>query len=231
MTVFKYALLRGITSPASLIINMALPLFLVIVDFDLNFGGDYQNRGLFMVAMLILYGGFVMARSIQTDKISGVVIRILAGPVTMRNYLVQNFFSAMVPMTVLSVAIGVVGYLLHGWEISFAVALVLVYVILAASSVGLSFVWSCIFKDKEASAAIFSVLITAVAMLGGLFLPLDILPDALRLAGAFFPAHWAARAMETFMVYGMTSEYWLSLMAMGLFTIAFILYGGKRRIV
>lgn len=232
MTVFKYALMRGVKTPASMIINLVLPLFLVIIDFDMEiFGADAQYRGLFIVAMLILYGGFMMARGIQADKMNGVIIRILAGPVTMRSYLVQNFFSAMVPMTVLSALIGAVGFILHSWEIQFALALVLVYIILAASSIGLSFVWSCIFKDQEASTAIFSVLITGVAMIGGLFLPLAILPRPLWLFGALFPAHWAARAMETFMDYGMNGEYWLSLLAMILFTVAFLLYGSKRRLV
>ena len=232
MTVFKYAMRRGFTSPASLILNCAMPLILIITNGAIDTeAGNFFNPGIMLAAMMIMYGGFMMARSIQLDKLDGTITRILAGPITMRSYLVQNFFSAMVPMTALSAIIGVVGIVRHNWDINFAIGIALCYAFLAASSIGLSFVWSCIFKDKEASVAVFSVLITMMAILGGLMVPLSILPDFLRRIGAIFPAHWAARGMETMMQYGMNREYWLSIAAMFLFTVAFLLYGGKRRII
>ena len=231
MTVFKYAMMRGLKNPTSMIVNCALPIILVITNAGVDFGTGFEHRSLFLIAMLIMFGAFVMARSIQLDKMEGTVIRILAGPVTMRSYLVQNFLSAMVPMAALSVAIGAIGIIVHSWEVAFAVALALCYSFLAASSIGLSFVWSCIFKDREASFAVMSVLLSAISMVSGLFLPLAILPDFFRMFGAIFPAHWAARGMEAFIAYGMNTEFWLSLLAMLLFTVAFLLYGGKRRIV
>ena len=232
MTVFKYAMRRGFTSPASLFLNCAMPLTLIIWngDIDPEAGGIF-NTGILLAAMMIMFGAFMMARSIQLDKLDGTIVRILAGPITMRSYLVQNFFSAMIPMAVLSAIIGIVGVALHSWDISFATGLALCYALLAATSIGLSFVWSCIFKDKEASVAVFSVIITLMATLGGLMIPIDIMPDFLRRIGMVFPAHWAARAMGSLASYGMNGEYWLSLMAMFLFTAAFILYGGKRRMV
>ena len=232
MTVFKYAMRRGFTSPASLILNCAMPLILIIWNgnIDPETGGIF-GTAIFMTAMMIMFGAFMMARSIQLDKLDGTIVRILAGPVTMRSYLVQNFFSAMIPMTVLSAIIAAVGVLLHSWEISFAVGLALCYALLAATSIGLSFVWSCLFKDKEASVAVFSVLITLMATLGGLMIPISIMPDMMRRIGMVFPAHWAARGVYVLASHGMNGEYWLSLLAMFLFTVAFLLYGGKRRLI
>jgi len=189
------------------------------------------NRLLFLIALMIIFGAFFMARSIQQDKMDGTIIRILAGPVTMRSYLVQNFLSAMIPMAVLSVLIGVLGLALNGWELYFAAGITLCYIFLTASSVGLSFAWSCLFKDKEASYAVLSVLITAVATVGGLMIPLSVLPNALRIIGTIFPAQWAARAIESLMEYGLNGQFWLSMLAMFLFTVAYLLYGGKRRII
>jgi len=189
------------------------------------------NRLLFLIALMIIFGGFFMARSIQQDKMDGTIIRILAGPVTMRSYLVQNFLSAMIPMAVLSILIGVLGLALNGWEFYFAAGITICYIFLTASSIGLSFAWSCLFKDKEASYAVLSVLITAVATVGGLMIPLSALPNALRIIGTIFPAQWAARAIETLMEYGLNGQYWLSMLAMFLFTVAYLLFGGKRRII
>ena len=233
MTVFKYALLRGLKSPASLILNCVMPLLLIIRNPAMGFGiaGPEQNRAPFLVALMIIFGGFYIARSIQIDKMDGTIIRILAGPVTMRGYLVQNFLAAMIPMTLLSILIGVFGLVLHGWELYFAAGLAICYILLAATSIGLSFVWSCLFKDKEASSAVFAVLITAVATLSGLMIPFALLPNFLRYVGALFPAQWANRSLEALMDYGMGGQFWLGILAMALFTIAFMLYGGKRRLI
>ena len=232
MTVFKYAMRRGFTSPASIILNCAMPLFLIITNgnIDQEAGGLFSS-GIMLAAMMIMFGGFMMARSIQLDKLEGTIVRILAGPITMRSYLVQNFFSAMIPMTALSVIIGVVGIVRHNWDVNFAIGIALCYALLAATSIGLSFVWSCLFKDKEASVAAYSVLITLMAFLGGLMLPTAILPDFLGRIGMVFPSHWAARGIETVVAYGMNGEFWLSLLAMLLFTAAFLIYGGKKRMI
>jgi len=236
LTVFKYAFMRGIKSPMSIIVNIAIPLFLLIFLYDTQdpleaaVGGN-QNRTLFFIGMLVMYGAFVMARSIQIDKRDGTVVRILAGPITMRAYLIQNFLSSMIPMTVLSLIIGAIGLIQHNWTIEYAGGVVLIYFFLSATSIGLSFVWSCLFKDKETSTAVLSVLITFVATLGGLMIPLRFLPDALQFIGALFPAYWAARGLESLMDYGMNTQFWLGILAMFLFTVAYILYGGRRRIV
>ena len=232
MTVFKYALRRGLSSPAALIMNAALPIVLVFgagyVDFD---APGAHHQGLFFAALLIMLGAFFMARGIQLDRLDGTVIRILAGPVTMRSYLVQNFLSSMVTVTGLSIIIGIIGMARHGWGLEFATGIALCYAFLGGTSIGLSFVWAALFKDKEASVAAFSILVTLLATIGGLLIPLAVLPVFIRRVGALFPAHWAARGMDALMNYGMSGQFWLSMGAMALFAGVYLLYGGKRRIV
>jgi len=232
LTIYKNALRNGLMNPFSLIVNCAVPLVLTIFGGNIGFGPMDIGRHFFLTAMMIMWGAFVMSKSVQSDKQDGVLIRILAGPVTMRGYLVQNFFAALTPMVILSLVLGVLNLILYDWGFVFSVGIVLCYILLSATSIGLAFVWSCFFKDKEASTAGVSILLTATAAVGGLFLPLAILPTPLFYFGALFPAHWASRAIDELLVYGtMTNMYWLGILAMGLFTIAFILFGGKRRLV
>ena len=234
LTVFKYALYNGITKPTSLVVNSIGPLLLTIfADRISMFGGT--DAAFYLLGFIIMYGAFLMANSIQKDKVEGVLTRILAGPITLRSYLVQNFLAAILPMTVVCTAIGVLGIILHDWEFGFAFGLVLVYIMLSATSIGLSFVWSCLFKDKEASLSGISVVITMSALLGGFMMPLSMFPDPIYYMGMITPAHWASRAIEQlveYRVYGeLASMYWLGLLAMAMFTIAFVLYGSKRRLV
>jgi ABC-2 type transport system permease protein len=173
-----------------------------------------------------------MARGIQSDKIDGTVIRILAGPVTMRGYLVQNFFASMLPMLGVSTALGILGMIIHGWGLEKVIGLVLIYSFLAATSIGLSFTWSCIFKNAESATLVFTMMMMLVVFISGMMLPLSIIPDAIQYVGALFPAQWAVRAIEALNEYGLgAGTVWLSLLAMSMFAIAYLLYGGKRRII
>ncbi|MCL2386926.1 MAG: ABC transporter permease [Defluviitaleaceae bacterium] len=221
LTVFKYSLRRGFLSPFSLIANCLLPVLAVI----------FLDDGFYILATSFMFGAFFMARGIQRDKIDGVVIRILAGPVTMRDYLVQNFFAAMIPMIGIIAIVCTLGVVIRGWGLLLAIPLALCYALLAATFVGLSFVWSCLFKDKESSVAVFTVLAMTAASIGGLTLPLEMLPTAIFYLGVLFPSHWAARAIGILLNYGITPMYWVCLLALILFAAAYLLYGGKRRII
>jgi len=227
MTVFKYAMKRGFMNPTSLVINCVFPLAVVI----LMFGDGSGGRGYYMLAMALMFGAFFMSAGVQNDKLQGVITRIMAGPITMRNYLLQNLLAAIVPMLGLIVILCALGMILHDWGLTFAIGLAVCYAFLAITSIGLSFVWSCLFKDKEASTIAFSFIMMFVALISGLMIPLSLLPTPIFYAGALFPAHWATRAIENLVEYGsFTGMYWLSILAMFLFAVAYLLYGGKRRI-
>jgi len=150
----------------------------------------------------------------------------------MRDYLFQNLMGAAVPMVGLSAIIGGLGLILYDWTFTFAIGIAVCYAFLAITSIGLSFVWSSIFRSKESSSAAFTAVATLISFIGGLLLPLDLLPDPLFYLGALFPAHWAARALQNMIDYGQfTQMYGLSILAMALFAIAFILLGAKRRLI
>ncbi|MCL2227720.1 MAG: ABC transporter permease [Oscillospiraceae bacterium] len=228
MTIFKFALKRGFFSPAALILNLALPLLLMIVMRADGLG----DQGLFLIAMAVMFGGFFMAKGIQNDRMEGVLLRILSGPVTMRSYLIQNLLGAAVPMLGLSIVIGIFGVVIHDWNMTFAVGMVICYALLAATSIGLSFVWSSLFKSKESSSGAFSAVMTLVSALGGFFVPLNLMPDVLFYLGTLFPAHWASRGIQILIDYGeFTQMYWFSLLAMLLYAAVYILFGAKRRLI
>lgn len=228
MTVFKYAFIRGLRNPLSLICNCILPLTLVFIR--PLWTGEFAS-GFSLITFFILCGAYLMARNMLIDKADGAVVRILAAPVTMLNYLAQNLLACMVPLAVQIILVCLTGALLYGWGFSFTIALALSYGIFMAASVAMAFAWNCLFKDKENNYTAFSVTITFMAMLSGLWFPLELLPQPLQYAGAVFPSYWAARGISTLRELGAVSGYWISLAAMLMFTAAYLLYGGKRRII
>lgn len=228
MTIFKFAVIRGLRNPATLICTCVLPIALVLIRpiWEREFFSGFS-----LIAFLIMLGSFMLARNMLADKTDGAIVRILAAPVTMLNYLMQNLLACMIPLTLQMILVCSLGAVLYDWEFSFVIALILCYIIFSFASVAMSFAWNCLFKDKENSYAGFSAVITFVALLSGLWLPLELLPQPLQYVGAVFPAYWVVRSMDALQEYGAASGYWVGLGAMLMFTAVYLLYGGKRRII
>ena len=109
LTVFKYALLRGIRSPMSIVVNFGLPLFLIF-PVDIWDGDAVFQNGFTLMATVILFGSFLVARGIMNDRQDGTVTRILAGPTTTFRYLSQNLLACMVPLAGSIIVVMSIGY-------------------------------------------------------------------------------------------------------------------------
>jgi len=235
MTIFHFALLRGIRNPLSMVVNCMIPLIIILIR-PFWTGGDIAGfgnlPGFGLLAFTIMGGAFLMSQSILSDKVDGAIMRILAAPVTMRRYLAENLLSCMVPLVIQIALISLLGFILYDWSLALSFALFLCYTVLALSSVAMAFAWHCLFKSKENSNTGFSLVLTLMMMLGGVFIPIEILPGFLEYAGVIFPVYWAMQGIRSVLETGtMLTEYWLGIAAILLFAIAFLLYGGKRRII
>jgi ABC-2 type transport system permease protein len=234
MTIFKFALLRGIRSKDYLV-NAVLPLVLIFVlplwTASLTESRIDNPQGFYLMGLAILWASSSTAKAIMLDKSDGTIIRILTTPTSMLRYLTQNFFASMIPLTIQTLSITTIGKFTYNWQISFAFYLFLCYTVFAMSSVALLFAWSCLFKNKETSNMMFGFVVMFAAMLGGFILPLELLPKTVQLIGAVFPAYWLSMSISELLSGGTTIKYWLSLGAIILFAVAYLLYGGKRRII
>ncbi|MCL2593618.1 MAG: ABC transporter permease [Defluviitaleaceae bacterium] len=228
MTIFRYAMIKGLQGKLTLICNCILPLALIFLR--PLWTGDFQ-LGFSIMAFAIMSGTFLISQGIMEDRVDNTITRILAAPVTMFNYLVQKLLAYIVPITVVIIMVCLIGFALYDWTFSFTIALMLCYNVFAIASVALTFAWVCLFKSKETSMGTFSMFLTAMAVIGGLLIPVEVLPTAIRYIGAFSPSYWASTGIGSLLLDGVTLRYWLSIAIMAMFTVIFLLYGGKRRIV
>ena len=229
MTIFRYALLRGIRNPFSLLCTYLLPIVLILFR---PFWTDGSEAGFSFLVLVTIGGAYLMSLPIITDKTDGTVLRILAAPITMRRYLAENLLSCAVPLVVQMALISLLGMILYDWSLTLSFAVFLCYTVLTVASVAMAFAWHCLFKSRENSAAGFSLVLFLTAFLGGVTFPVEVFPGPLEYVGAVFPAYWAVRGIGTVLEAGaLTEAYWLSIAAMFLFAAAYLLYGGKRRMI
>ncbi len=228
-TIYKFALLRALRSPVSLLFNAILPLILIFIR------GLWTGEGAVgfsFIGVALMYGSFMAARGILNDKLDGTITRIFTSPVTTLQYLSQNLMAVMTPLTVQILAVGIIGSILYQWEMGFTLSVMFIYFLFTVASVAFSFAWSCMFKDREISYAMFSVLMSIVALLGGFFAPLQVLPNALRYIGALFPAYWVSNGILALRGWdGVMGRFWISAAVIALFAVLYMVYGSKRRII
>ena len=233
MTIFNFALIKGLRNLPTLVFNCVLPIALLLVRPVWTGEGNLGFlSGFGLLAMVIWGGAFLMAQGIMNDKHSGALSRILAGPVSMFNYLAQNLLAFMVPLTLQVALISILGMILYDWSAQLALALFLCYTVFTMASVTMAFAWNCLFKSKDTSFQTFGAVITFGIFLSGAMVPLELLPAVLQHVGAIFPAYWGIRGINAFLTYGaMGADYWIGIAAMLLFALVFLLYGGKRRMI
>ena len=103
---------------------------------------DAYAIGFSFFGITILYGAFLLVRSIMTDRESRTIVRIFAAPVTTFQYLFQNLLGYLVLLMAQILIFVLIGSLLYGWQASIARKLVLGYGIFAAASIAFSLAWN-----------------------------------------------------------------------------------------
>lgn len=228
MTIFHYALIRSLRRRSTMAALMIIPFIMIFIR---PLWQERESIGYTFYPMLILFTSFSMVRLIMTDKVTGTVMRIFVAPVTTLKYLSQNLsaFCSLISLQVLLV-IGT-GILLYQWDIYLAVRLVICYIIFTITSVALSLAWYSLFRNKEISDAIFSIVVSFMALLGGIFIPITLIPEILRKIGMLLPTYWLSNGINQTLYNGKAYDYWISIIILCLFTTAFLLFGSKRRLV
>jgi len=232
LTIFRFALLRGTRNPLTLLCTYILPIVIVLVRPMWASEGLGGIGGFPFLAIVTMSSAYLMSLSILTDKVDGVVLRILAAPIPMWRYLAENLAACAVPLLVQMTIVSILGHVLYDWSLTLSIAVFLCYTVLTIASVAMAFAWHCLFKSKESSATGFSMILFLTIFLGGLIIPAEAFPGPLQYAGAVFPAYWSMRGLRAVIETGaMSVEFWISIAAMLLFAAAYLLYGGKRRMI
>ncbi|KAF0194145.1 MAG: ABC transporter [Bacillota bacterium] len=227
MTIFRFALMRGLRKKSMFAALFAVPLAMIFIR---PLWTPENGAGFVFYGMVILFAAFSLVRLIMTDRVSGTIVRIFAAPVTTFQYLSQNLLAYWLILGIQTVVMVAVGAMLYEWGIEMAAQLILCYTVFAVASIALSLAWTSLFRSKVISDAVFSIVVSFMALLGGIFIPLSMLPDILRKIGMLFPTYWFSNSLLGIRDGAASREYWLSLLIMLLLSAASLLYGSKRRL-
>jgi len=226
MTVFKFALIRILRNPLTILLGLVIPIGLMLISGMWEEGG----RGYYWIAFTLLISAFPLTRGLQTDMRERAVMRIMSTPTKTVTYLWQNLAACMVPLVVQIIFICVFGMIRYDWTFEVASMLGVLYMLFAMTAIGLAYAWAFLFKKKEGetgTAIMMSLMIFATMF--GIFFPVDQLDGWQGVMGMLFPTYWISVGIEELLYAGrFNSEMLIPMGVLVLFTVLFLFYGSKR---
>ena len=218
--------MRVFRSPLNLLLVCVLPIVLAFLPVA---EGWIMPIGFQMYGAVLLFGAFLMLRSVVEDGATGVFQRIGVAPVTQFRYLLQTLLAYAVVLFVQNAVMVGLGFLVHGERIQSPFLLFVAYSVFSLTSLAISLAGCALFRNRETAYQALSTALMVLAMGGGFFWPLEIMPPSLQRAAMATPCYWLVQAMEALPHGGRPGQYVLSLTVMLLFAVVFLLIGSRRR--
>lgn len=143
-----------------------------------------------------------MVMSFVKDMQNGMVARLASTPLTKYQYLLGKWFPYILIVLAQIVALLLFGYFVYGVELGNIAALFLISLALAVITTGWGLALSLITKNENMGLAITQIIALGGAMIGGLWVPTEFLPEFMQTMGLFLPQYWAQQGFLEVMMYG-----------------------------
>ncbi|GAB1779142.1 MULTISPECIES: ABC transporter permease [Priestia] len=170
--------------------------------------------------MFVFFIIITMARTFMQDRESGMLSRLFSTPMNRFHYMIgmwiPNVILVLVQITVL-LTFGHFVYNLHIGNFG-AIALLSVLLSLAGTSLGLLVAF--VAKSEQMAIGITQLVTLGGAALGGLWVPLELMPKAIQTTAHFLPQYWAHKAFMDIMARGRDIAHIVpALLYLGIFTL------------
>jgi ABC-2 type transport system permease protein len=197
-----------------------------VLDDGDNWKGTAYWFGFF--GFIAMFTAFFVVNTLTEEKLGGMPDRIGVLPLSARNYLIQGSLAAFTAteITVL-LTFAVMGLLLGSFINPLHLFLLLslynlftICMVMAIMSLA---------KDLGIVSATMAILATIFSMLGGIFWPLELVPEFMRKIAWFSPGYWLTKGIEN--IREITFEgYVLPMLFLLAFTTVAILLGGWKSV-
>lgn len=166
---------------------------------DVAVGGDYSIAAYMAPAMAILFLFFAVglaAQSLLVEEREGTLARVRAAPVRGAAVVAGKALAVVVVALTSFVVVWVASTLLMGasWGDPLGVVLVVVATVIAVA--GVSAVLAGWARTEAQADGLTTAVALVFALLGGTFVPIAEMPDALRAVSLATPNGWALRALD-----------------------------------
>ncbi|SMP63502.1 ABC transporter permease [Anoxynatronum buryatiense] len=184
-----------------------------------------------ILGMNMLFLSFYAAMYLLKDRENRTFHRAMITPLTQRSYLFQMITCFIVIMLIQVAGVFVVSrWLMEMYLGVNMTALFGVMMVFAVVCISLGVAVAANVKSTRHAGTLSSLLVTPMAMLGGLLWPREIMPEVLQHVGLFLPTTWMMQAAGKVVETGRLVDATWELIILMLFALVFFLLGGWRRV-
>lgn len=203
LKVIKIDIVNILKNPVLVLYNTIYPLLLIGIFGVITNGSygqgvtSYDYYGVTMMVFSVLYISMTTANTFMEKKIKNGNIRLIYSPTSKTTIflskIVSTFIFASVIFTItLIVEEKILGINLGGEDFIYIVFLLIAFNFLMCS---FGAFMCCIFKSEEATNKVLSLLNLIIALLGGLFFPVESLSKAVEKISYVSPVKWITESI------------------------------------
>ncbi len=193
---------------------LILPIFFTILFISVFTSGmdkevQQQITTSIVPGYIVMFVFFIMITMVNTfikDRDHGMTARIASTPLSPILYLIGKWIPYVIIVFTQMVVLFIFGKVVYDIPLGQPIAIIVLSLFLAVSVSGLGLALALFSKTENMGIAVTQVIALGGAMLGGLWIPFDQLPQFMQSASHFIPQYWAHQAFQDAMNGTLTFE-------------------------
>ncbi|WP_082926732.1 ABC transporter permease [Paenibacillus tuaregi] len=183
---------------------------------------SYQSIG--FLIMFMMTSAVNLSELILVNRENRTYFRILSSPISARTYVLSNIFVNLCVM--FAQILVALFFLIYVFKLNVGMAIGPMLVILglfSLTSVGISLVVVAFSKNSAGAGALQNFIVMPTCLLSGCFIPLEIMPNAVRRIADFLPQNWVLESFEKLQSGASLGSLWFNMMLLFAFGLMFFL--------
>ena len=141
--------------------------------------------------MFVFFIMISMGNSFIDDRDKGLVARLASTPLTPLQYVAGKWIAFMIIVAIQIIVLQTFGKLVYTIPIQQPISLAIIAIALTFCTTGIGLALSIVIKTNNMGIAITQVIALVGAMIGGLWMPLEMMPDFFQMISRVTPQYWA----------------------------------------
>jgi ABC-2 type transport system permease protein len=197
-------------------------------NFFKRLGGPLTpGTGLMLYGIIILYGAFLLARMFVEDKETELTIRIATSPIPPWKYLLENLACFSVILIVQNILTITAYNFINPQGIVHPILLLGTFMLYSIMAVGLMLTISTICSTSFVMLCAATGAVMILSMLGGLFIPVRLMPDSMEKIAMITPTYWFSEAINS--IFSASTKLTFQLTMLLGFGVVFFLVGSWKK--
>lgn len=145
--------------------------------------------------MFVFFIILTMIQRFSKDKQRGMISRIQSTSLSPISYLLGMWIPNVIVVVVQCTVLFAFGYFVYDVHLGDLLAISMITICISLCGTGLGLAFSVLVSNENQGMVLSQVIAIGGSMIGGLWMPLEMMPRIMQIIGKFFPQYWAQKSL------------------------------------